>query len=59
MKQNQLAGWISCLMEDSIAMVSWIEKEEIKVISVSKKGEKGKPLPYLKYHQKDLRVFLK
>jgi hypothetical protein len=32
------------LMKDTIAMVRWIEKEEIKAISVSKKGEKGKPI---------------
>jgi len=41
-----------CLMEDSIAMVSWIEKEEIKLISVSKKGEKGKPVTISKISSK-------
>ncbi len=40
------------LMEDSIAIVSWIEKEEIKAISVSKKGEKGKPLTISKISTK-------
>jgi hypothetical protein len=41
-----------CLMEDSIAMVSWIEKEEIKFIGVSKKGEIGKPFTLSKISSK-------
>ncbi len=31
------------MMDDSTAMISWIENEELKAMSVSKNGEKGNP----------------
>jgi hypothetical protein len=33
-----------CLMDDSSAWVSWIEKEEIKIIRVTENGKAGKPI---------------
>jgi hypothetical protein len=41
-----------CLMDDSIAMISWIEKEEIKACSVSIKGKKGQPFTISKISSK-------
>lgn len=33
-----------CLMEDSSAWVSWIEKEEIRIVRVTENGKAGKPI---------------
>jgi hypothetical protein len=41
-----------CLMEDSSAWVSWIEKEEIKIVRVTEKGKAGKPITISRVSQK-------
>jgi len=41
-----------CLMEDSSAWVSWIEKEEIRIIRVTENGKAGKPITISKVSKK-------
>jgi len=42
-----------------LRLVSWIEKEEIKIVRVTENGKAGKPITISRVSQKELRDFRK